>query len=205
MKYLKKLITGLTLLSSTASATPFVSAELTPMNEKSVLDFKFGGDISDNIGFFSRSIVGINYKKEISYFSLIDLVFPLRNGFDLLLEAQLIQGSEPEVVPRIGLQYFKELKEDVNLFALYTMALNGKLNGEFVFSGNYTPKLNNKLNYVLNLENVTNFGDQGHNFSVQRIRTGLKHGNIEFGPALNLSEDPAFSYNAGGFVRVGLK
>ena len=58
-----------------------------------------------------------------------------------------------------------------------------------------------RLSFYTGVEEVTNFGPK-HNFSIQRLRSGLKVDNYTFGAAADLLEAGETTYNVGGFGRI---
>ena len=68
----------------------------------------------------------------------------------------------------------------------------------------YNPKLTEHLKFYSSLELYSLFMNQGHIYSVQRIRLGLSWRNWQIGPAVDFTQSSNafdFTYNLGGFIR----
>lgn len=219
---LKKIAAGAAVLGMLVCSAP-KKAEATAFEVMSghqgvALDTKLDVPLAPGINIFNRNQVGIGYQNNINYlgipdalsqskidyFGLTDLSFNLIGGLDAVLEMQYF--SQLGFKPRAGLQYFQELK-DLGIYGLATVGLD-EANVEVVLDLNCTPKLTEKINLLLGLENVVNFGAQGLNFSIQKIKLGLglgKDKKLQVGAAANLMEAGSeTSYNIGGFFKVNL-
>ena len=135
----------------------------------------------------------------MDYFGLVDLSLGIINGLDAVAEVQFI--PEVGIIPRIGAQYFNEI-DQFSVYALATAGLNdGDVDAEFIANLRYVPKITDELSFVLNLENVTNVGEQGHNFSLQKLRAGLGIDKYEIGAAADFLEaNGEITSNLGGYA-----
>jgi len=203
---IKKMVAGVAIAASMMGGMPSVanaggSVEVMAGDKSTTLDTKVMTKVAPRTNLFLRGRTSVDYQGEVGYFGLADLSVNLVDGLDAVAEAQFIPGVG--VVPRLGLGYFKKV-DDFSVYGLATAGLNGEnVDAEFVANLRYAPQLTDDLNLVLNLENVTNVGEQGHNFSVQRLRTGLEHDNYEFGLAADLTEAGGeVTPNVGGYAAI---
>tara|TARA_Y100000310_G_C20656794_1_gene802392 strand:+ start:938 stop:1567 length:630 start_codon:yes stop_codon:yes gene_type:complete len=203
---IKKMVAGVAIAASMVCGTPSVanaggSVEVMAGDKNTTLDTKVMADVAPRTKLFLRGRTSVDYQGEVSYFGLADLNVNLVDGLDAVAEAQFIPGVG--VVPRLGLGYFKKV-DDFSVYGLATAGFNGEdVDAEFLVNLIYKPQLTEDLNLVLNLENVTNIGEQGHNFSVQRLRTGLGIDNYEFGVAADLTEAGGeVTPNVGGYAKL---
>ena len=180
------------------------SLELMAGEEYSTLDTKVATEVVGDINLFLRQITTSTPEGEVSYFGLMDLSYKLIGGLDLVGEVQAAPGMG--VVPRAGLQYFQALGDS----ALYTLATASTIeqpDGEFLVNLSYSPELSEDVDLLTNVEALTNVGEEGHNFSVQKLRLGVTlMDRYQIGAAGNLTElgnAGELSYNLGGFL--GLK
>ena len=109
--------------------------------------------------------------------------------------------------PRAGVQYFHKF-DDLKVAAFASTALLENPTGLFLVNLSYNPQFNDILGLSSNAEFITTVGEDGHNYSVQRLRLGVKLIGYQVGPALDLKEatnhqleETAVSYNAGGFFK----
>jgi len=203
---IKKMVTGVAIAASMVCGIPNLanadSVEVMAGNESTTLDTKISANVAPRTNLFLRGRTSVDYESDnVNYFGLADLSVNLVDGLDAVAEAQFIPGVE--VVPRLGLGYFKKV-EDFSVYALATAGLSGEnVDAEFFANLRYAPELTDDLELVLNLENVTNVGEQGHNFSVQRLRTGLGVDNYEIGVAADLTEASGeVTSNIGGYAAI---
>lgn len=187
----KKIVAGVAIAASMVCGVPNManagnSAEVMVGNKSTTLDIKVTTDVAPRTNLFLRGRTSVDYQGEVSYFGLADLSVNLVDGLDAVAEAQFI--PDVGVIPRLGLGYFKKAG-DFSVYGLVTAGLNGEnVDAEILANIRYAPKLTDNLDLVLNLENITNVGEQGHNFSVQRLRTGLGVDNYEVGVAADFTE-----------------
>ncbi len=182
------------------------SVELMAGNKNSTLDLKVGAEIAPKLQLFSRQISSLDYEWNVGHFGFASLGYNPWDGLSVLVQAQAIPGVG--AAPRIGVEYFKQLGD----FGLYggvagivsDLQNNPKMEIELSAIVDYQPSLNENLQLATSVEAVTLLSpERGHDFSLQRLRLGLKTGKFEFGPALNLEEtSDAVSYNVGGAVKV---
>ncbi|MBT4604121.1 hypothetical protein HOC01_00640 [archaeon] len=204
MDEIKKMIIGVAiagLIGYGPVANAGGSAELMAGQKDTTLDVKVASELAPKTNLFIRDTTTVGYDNQVDHFGLVDLSYNLVGGLDVVVETQFIPGVG--VIPRLGSQYFKEV-DDLSVYALATAGLNGKeVDAEVLVNLTYVPKLSENLNLVLNAENVTNLGKDGHNFSTQFLRTGLSNGTYEAGLGLNLAEaDGEFSGNLGEYMKA---
>ncbi|MBW2996846.1 hypothetical protein KY349_00735 [Candidatus Woesearchaeota archaeon] len=179
-------------------------AELMAGDKGTTLDMRVGVELAPKLNLFSINRTSVDYDNEVSYFGIVDLTYNLVDGLDLVMETQAVPGMG--VVERAGLQYFTAVG-DLSIFAVGTCSLQENPDGEFVLNIGYTPSITEDVKLTFGAEVVTNVGEQGHNFSEQRFRAGLKVDKYEFGAAVDMAEfgnEADLSYNIGGFARVTL-
>ncbi len=166
------------------------------------LDAKFAIPVAPRTSVFTRHRITSDYDGKVGSFHVASLSYNLVDGLDVVAEVDAIPGIGLD--PRLGVQYFKKLG-DVTMFELLTHSAKGEgLNLTSLTNIGYCPKLSGDLSLVLGVENVSNFNDNGHNASTQRLRAGVGYKGLQGGIAADLPEvgkDPKFGYNAGGFVR----
>lgn len=203
---LKEFVVGTLIVGALLGGAPQTKAaslDAVVGNQGIELDLKATGNIAPKINVFNRNLINTGYNNQVGYFGFTDLSLKLVEGLDLVAETQYAPGTG--VVPRIGLQYFKSFG-DFSAYVLGTVGANKNPNGEAVTILTYNPKLGEKLGLFLGAENVTNFGKDGHNFSSQKLKSGLSFGkNSEYqvGAAANLSESQGkTNYNLGGYMGV---
>jgi len=192
------------LMLSTPKAARADSIELMAGNKNATMDLKASANITKKLGVFIRARPSVDYAGKISAFGLADLTINLSGGLDAVGEVQLLGGK---VVPRTGMQYFAKAKD----FSLYTLATIGLDNNPYVESLmvlRYTPALSKTLRLLAQVENVTDVGSGGHDFSTQRMRLGVEWKGLGIGAAADLTEignspkprDGTFGWNVGGFI-----
>ncbi|NQU78135.1 hypothetical protein HQ545_00015 [Candidatus Woesearchaeota archaeon] len=190
----------LALMPAKADAE-FFSAEVVAGQESATLDTMIFGEIGESAGVGGRIRATVDYEGNASTLGMVDFTYDLNEGFGAILEAQLSGGG---ISFRPGVQYVNSWG-DFSLYALSTVGVDTDPDLDAIAVLRYQPDLNDRLSFVSQAECVSNFGGEGHNFSIQRLRLGLSVDWFEFGAAGDLREDGNdgdFSYNVGGYVRV---
>ncbi len=104
----------------------------------------------------------------------------------------------------VGIHFFKANKKWM-AYALISTELNSERAYSWFSIVRFTPELNEKWRLYNSMELFSNFNNDGHVASVQRIRSGLKNQSYQFGLAINLSglgpEYNPTDTNPGIFVR----
>jgi len=180
------------------------SIELMAGNKNATLDLKASADITNRLGVFIRARPSVDYAGNLSSFGLADLTINLSGGLDAIGEVQLFGGR---AVPRAGMQYFTKTG-DFSLYTLATIGLDSRPYLESLAVLRCAPALYKTLRLLAQVENVTDVGASGHDFSTQRIRLGVEWKGWGAGAAADLTEtgnspkprDGTFGWNAGGFV-----
>ncbi|MBT4110270.1 hypothetical protein HOE37_00265 [Candidatus Woesearchaeota archaeon] len=177
------------------------SVELSAGHQSTTLDTKVSTSIAPKTNLFLRQMTTSDYEGEVSFFGLMDLSYNLVDGLDIVGEVQAAPGMG--VIPRAGLQYFKALG-DFAVYALATVKTMESPDGEFVVNLSYSPELGEKVDLLINLEDLTSVGETGHQFSVQKLRAGVTlMDKYQIGAAADLTEvgnEGTLDYNLGGFV-----
>lgn len=99
--------------------------------------------------------------------------------------------SDEDVMPSLGLAFVKESRNfGINLFPAVTYSLDtGKLGLGLYTLVEYTPKLNEKLNFYSMLMVESDFSFQEHQASSQIIRLGIENSKkMQFGIGSNISQ-----------------
>lgn len=209
MRILKKLAVGAAMIAALVGGTPQSKAaegslEVMAGQVATTIDLKVSGQIAPKTGLFLRGITTADYDGDVSHFGLADVSYNIVDGLDAVAEVQLASGMG--VVPRVGAQYFGKFG-DVSIYTLATVKAMENPDGEFVVNLGYTPKLTEEVRLLTNLENLTSVGAEGHQFSTQKVRTGLTfQEKYQVGAGIDLTElgpKGELTYSAGGFV--GLK
>ncbi len=202
MRLLTYIATALTaaslLFGSKAKAS---DVEIIAGNTGVTLDAKVQLDVAPRVGLYMRNITGVDYTNAMNYFGLVDATVNIIPGLDVVVETQFVDGS---VVPRAGMQYFVEAG-NFSAYVLATAQLAKESNAEILTELKYSPEVADGLKLVLSIENITNAAGNGHNFSIQRLRTGLQMSKYTFGVGADLLEEgeqKVPSYNIGGFGKV---
>ena len=187
---IKRIVAGValaaSLLGTGSNLARANSAEVMVGNTSTTLDVKVGTKVAPKTSLFVRNRTTVDYENQVSNFGLADLSYNLIGGLDAVAEVQMIPGAE--LIPRVGLGYFNKV-DDLNFYGLATAGLSGeKIDAEFFASLSYTPKIPEDLQLKLSLEDISNFGQEGHNFSIQRFRAGLGINQYEAGLATDLTE-----------------
>jgi hypothetical protein len=179
----------------------FLNVEIMAAQDAVTLDVTVQADLGERTGVLARTRARIDYKGEASTFALADLNYNLGvPGLDAVLETQFAGG----VILRVGLQYFHSTG-DFSLLLLGTASVSEDPDGEFLAILQYAPEIHDELRLPMRLEALTSVGEEGHNFSVQRLRLGLETHGVEFGAAADLQElgnEGEFSYSVGGYIRL---
>ena len=183
--------------SATANAD---SVEIAPTNKDVTLDMKLAGDIAPRTSFFARNMASLDYENKTGYFGLFDLMFNVVDNLLIVGEAQVV--PEEGIIPRAGLGYSVKLG-DADFYISPTILTQSNPNLEIFASASYAPNFG-KAGLYAYVEDVTNVGKEGHNYSIQRIRAGptFANGKYSIGGALDLTEGKEFSWKAGGFAKV---
>ena len=197
------------LVSSLMIATPRTaraadSIELMAGNKSATADIRASADITKKFGLFLRARPSIDYGGKISDFGLADLTLSLTDGLDAVAEVQMING---QLIPRAGLQYFAKTR-DFSLYSLATIGLDANPYLESLTVLKYAPAIYKTLKLLVQIENITDAGLSGHEFSTQRIRLGVSKNGWGTGVAVDLTEfgnnpkpaDGTFGWNFGGFA-----
>lgn len=202
MVSIKKLISGTVIavcLALPQKANAGSSAEIMAGNKGTTLDLKVAAELAPHLELFSRNLPSVNYDNEVNYFGLVSLGYNLWDGLNVLAQTQFI----PEVgaAPRLGLEYFKQIRDfGFYVEAVSTIEKNPQV--ELLVNIGYQP-VTEDLRFVANLEAITLLSEKGHDYSAQKLRLGLGAGKYEVGPAINLEEvSGEVNYNVGGFIKV---
>jgi hypothetical protein len=204
-KTIKKLVAGAALLATLACAAPKPAqaggtAELTAGNRDVALDVKAFADIAPRTTALFRTRTVLDYENNPWFLGVTDLNIKIAGGLEALAEAKVT--SDQGFVPWAGLQYSHQYK-DLFMYAAGMCSIGKKPIGEAYAILSYKPKIKGELKLLTNLEAITDFGAEGHKFSIQRWRLGVEYKGVGVGAAADVHETgnkPDISYNVGGFV-----
>jgi len=185
-KIIANIVTGayLVLHSPSAAKAANINSEVTATKDYSLLDTKISGTLSKRFNTYLRNIATVNHETQsVNNFTLGDLIFPLRKGFDLITEVQLPAGAKADFRP--GFQYFKSFG-DALIGMLATRNFVSNPNTELLVVASFTPKITSKTKLLVSLESALNIGDRGYNFDNNKLRAGLKHGPLSGGVAAEI-------------------
>ncbi|MBS3152366.1 hypothetical protein J4230_03065 [Candidatus Woesearchaeota archaeon] len=192
------LASGLAVFNANKANAVEGSAELILGNNSSTLDIKLSEDFTKIFGFFGRNIAKVDHKNQVSNFTIVDITMKGYKGLASVAEFQYDQDIG--LVPRLGAEYYFE-RGNFNLFLLATAGIKeGDI--QIVTNLQYTPRIVDKKQIFGNLEAVTGLSKNGHDYSIQKIRLGLKMDSNILGIGLELNEDGnegEISYNLGPF------
>jgi len=193
-------LTALIPLPANASG----SVEAMAGEKTTTIDTKVSTEVAPDTNLFLRQMTTSDYNSKVSFFGLADLTYNIFGGLDAVAEVQAAPGMG--VIPRLGAQYFGQFG-DFSVYALGTVKAMEHPDGEFIVNMGYTPELTEGVRLLTNVENLTSIGEEGHQFSVQRLRAGLKFMDkygIGFGADLTeVGNDGELNYNMGGFASLG--
>ncbi len=158
-------------------------------------------DKSAKTTLFSRSRASADYHQNTNLFMGAYLNYTTKTGLGGTILGRI---SSLESGADAGIHFFKASKK-MMLYALASLALDSELGYSWFSIFRYTPMLGEKWKLYTSLELFTNFRENKHFASVQRIRLGLDMNGNQFGLAINLlgvgeNYDPTES-NPGVFIR----
>jgi hypothetical protein len=193
-----------TLALSPLPAEASGSVEAMAGDKTTTIDTKVGAEVAPDTNLFLRQRTTSDYDSNVSFFGLADLSYNIFDGLSAVAEVQA--APEMGVIPRLGAQYFGQFG-DFSAYALATVKAMENPDGEFIINLSYNPELTNGVRLLTNIENLTSVGEEGHQFSVQRLRAGLTfQDKYSVGIGADLTEvgnEGELDYNVGGFA--GLK
>jgi hypothetical protein len=175
------------------------------------LDTRFNEAVGKRAGFFVWNIATVDYSGAASNFTLVDTTYHVKGGLYLVpFETQFV-GTDGYA--RTGAQYYGEWG-NFTAFSLSTVgtpftAFDPTL--EVTGIVGYNRSLNAGVGLYTRVENITNVGMLGHNFSTQKLRLGVSVDSLSsfdymrFGVSLDTMEignTMDFSYSTGAFVGV---
>ncbi|HLC75188.1 MAG TPA: hypothetical protein VJH88_05040 [Candidatus Nanoarchaeia archaeon] len=176
------------------------SVEVAAGHKSTAIDLKATSEVAPRITLFGRYNTTTDYHNNVNHFGLLNGSILLIDGIEAVAQAQFI--TDVGVVPRAGIDGYISLG-DFNLFAVGTVKCSKDTDAECVASVEYRPKINESWSGVFRAENISNFGKDGHTFSMQQLRTGLKHDSLEFGVAGDLFEAKrTLEHSVGGYIKI---
>ncbi|HLC64745.1 MAG TPA: hypothetical protein VJI46_01320 [Candidatus Nanoarchaeia archaeon] len=183
------------------------SLEVLTGNNATTVDAKLYTEINPNVGIFLRNRLTDPYQGSISGFGVADLVANFWKGdfgtIGGVAEALFPYGGKTD--PRLAVLYSGTqgpVKEAVQV----TGGLGSKT-FELWGQGTYSIPISEGINLESGLEFVSNFGVQGHNFSRQSPRLGIRSGDVsglKVGVGADVIETPKETkFNVGVFGEYG--
>ena len=132
---------------------------------------------------FSRTRATVSYEENTNLFTGGYLNYTTPSGIGGTILGRI---SSQSAGADAGIHFFKA-NAKVMLFALASVELSKELSYSWFSILRFTPSLSNRWKLFTGLELFTNFGEEGHVASVQRLRLGLSREGYQFGFGLNLS------------------
>jgi hypothetical protein len=203
----KTIMTGLLtgLLFTPTNTLAGGTAEITAGQVYASLDTRLSGTLGEKGGLFVWNIATVDYSGAASNFTLVDTTYQIKGRLSLVpLELQFV-GNDGSA--RTGMQYYGE-KDVLNTFLLGTIGASFTefdSTAEMTVMVGYNPALTDRVSLSGRVENITNVGGQGHNYSLQKLRLGLSVDSVRFGASVDTvveGNTMNFSYNIGAFVGV---
>ena len=132
---------------------------------------------------FSRTRATVDYEENTNLFTGGYLNYTTPSGIGGTILGRI---SSQSAGSDAGVHFFKANAE-VMLFALASVELSKELSYSWFSILRFIPSLSDRWKLFTGLELFTNFGEEGHVASVQRLRLGLSREGYQFGFGLNLS------------------
>ncbi|MEM6630321.1 MAG: hypothetical protein AAF694_11655 [Bacteroidota bacterium] len=178
------------------------SLELMPGTERIFADVQWFKPLDEQYQWtvFSRTRLTVDYEENTDLFSGAYLNFTTKSGIGGTILGRI---SSFTAGADAGIHYYKGTST-LTLFALASINLSEELGYSWFSILRITPALSENWDFYGSLELFSSFNENGHSFSVQRIRGGLQRGQYQFGLAINVSEvgsDFFTEANPGVFVR----
>jgi len=192
-----------------------IPVEVFTGNEKTTLDimfFKFFRNQQNEPSrflFFNRNRAGIDYKMtsseklpQFGFTEAFSYNHPDLKGFAPVLIAQVFNSG---IYPKAGVQYVY-FNENITLFSWFVSETAKEPAIDYYILFRFTPSLSEKLKLFTQMESLNTFQSENDNYQfTQRIRTGLKKDNFQFGLGADFVENGKdsfdFSSNSGVFLR----
>ena len=140
-------------------------------------------DKANKWSLFSRSRATVDYNEQTNLFTGAYFNYTTRSGVGGTMLGKIATswaGGDA------GVHFFKA-GESFLIYALASIELRSEWAYSWFSIVRYTPALRSTWRLYSSLELFSNFNDEGHVASVQRIRIGLDRRGYQFGLALNLS------------------
>lgn len=122
----------------------------------------------------------------VNHFTSLLAGYQWMNGWYLDGEVQLTPDAG--VVPKLGIEYSRALGGNSILDVLTTGNISHDPLVEITIYASHQPPSGEK-GIMATFEGVTNWGNQGHNFSIQRVRLGKEQQQYQGGIAADLLQD----------------
>ena len=174
-------ITWLLVLSKAASQ----SLELMPGTERVFVDAQWlkTFDEERKWSLFSRSRGTSDYDENTDLFTGAYLNYTTSSGVGGTVLGRI---SKAGAGGDVGIHWFKA-NGTWMVYALTSVAMSADLSYGWFSIVRYTPAIDDNWLLYTSLELFSNFGEQGHVASVQRIRLGMSRSGYQFGLGLNLA------------------
>lgn len=193
---------GIALMLGSILPSQAQSLEIMPGDKRVFTDVQWLKFLDTNYRFslFSRTRATVNYDNETSFFTAayFNYTSPIDVGLTLVGKLNDQEGGGD-----IGIHLLKS-KTNWTLFGLLAIGLKEELEYSWFSIFRFTPAINDKWKLYTSLELFTLMNNNGHAFSVQRIRAGVDRNGYQFGLGNNLSEigtRPSTDNNFGVFLR----
>lgn len=139
--------------------------------------------------------------EETTFVSYNVIGYDVWKGFGPVIGARILEGRGSALA---GIQWAKASKKFL-ITANLTTEIRDNPFYELYFLAQYKFPINDKIGFFSQLQNSTNFTDNGHDFSFQRLRAGISWKTYQVGAGLNTfqyGEDFDFEIDPGIFIRV---
>ena len=205
MRFSYKVVLGLLFgISFQSHITAQTTIENFTGTDEMVVEAWFFKGITEDYRFniFSLNEVVHNYDSEENIFlSYTVFGYDVWKGFGPLLGARLVEGRSSGLA---GIQYAKG-GDRFLLTTNFSAEIRENPFLERYLLTQYRFPLTDQLNFFGQFQNSTNFNEDAHSFSLQRLRVGLSWKKLQFGVGLNsyqFGDNWDFDSNQGGIARL---
>lgn len=203
-KLTKRLLIGQVLVIPCHGLWAQTTFETFGGTEEMVIEAWFFKGLTDDykLNVFSLNEVVHDYDSDQNTFlSYTVFGYDVWKGFGPLLGTRIMEGRTSGLA---GIQYGKGGERFFITTNLATEIRDDPFFEWYILT-QYRFPINDHLSFFGQFQNSTNFNDEAHDFSLQRLRIGLSWQKFQFGLGLNtyqLGADWTFESTPGGFLRL---